>query len=469
MAASAKAFHLQPEAVDLVLSGLVQHVLVALPQNLTQAAGIRPNVSDRFGPKCLWVGRMRHLCLLLRSEGLRKATDPRFIRDSLRQQAQQCQSSPVSGKGELIKLLVHLIELPSKKLEALARGVVAVQKFFRHRRSRMRRRKETAEEMDLAAMQLLQTAFQNVPTKGYVIYLCGSTGIVGDSFRYLRMMAGMGYVVLAPDMMVSAAVKGSTLRTRQPKACMLLDSAASDYWSKTSLYADNSACAGEMVYSSKADSFMSNPEDFNRMYSNIITLRQAELAHVLRLLPLSMRRLGVTLIGSSEGAVVLSSFQDEPFADIINGRVILAYPCEPNYWTYFRPEDAGIAGDAAIPTLNLVGCDDQYFGRRDSVAAMVAQMSGLPPVRGHALEAMAERGCTHGLVCHFEGAVHTLLKTHDSVVREVLASPASSLAHPPVPAARELRLPRRVRAVLRPEEPAGGRGGGPPQGAARAH
>jgi dienelactone hydrolase len=68
-----------------------------------------------------------------------------------------------------------------------------------------------------------------------VIYLCGSTGIVGDSFRYCRMMAGMGFVVLAPDMMVSAAVKGSTLRTRQPKACMLLDSAASDYWSKISL------------------------------------------------------------------------------------------------------------------------------------------------------------------------------------------------------------------------------------------
>mmetsp|Transcript_20056 Transcript_20056/g.52344 ORF Transcript_20056/g.52344 Transcript_20056/m.52344 type:complete len:183 (-) Transcript_20056:315-863(-) len=158
-------------------------------------------------------------------------------------------------------------------------------------------------------MQMLESEFPGVPTKGYVIYLCGSTGIVGDSFRYCRMMAGMGFVVLAPDMLVSAAVKGSTLRTRQPKACMLLDSAASDYWSKISLYAENSSCSGDFVYSSNSDSFTSDPEEFNRMYSNIITLRQAELAHILRSLPSAFRRQGVTVIGSSEGAVVLSSFQ----------------------------------------------------------------------------------------------------------------------------------------------------------------
>lgn len=78
-------------------------------------------------------------------------------------------------------------------------------------------------------------------------------------------------------------------------------------------------------------------------------------------------------------------------------------------------------GDPTIPTLNLVGCEDQYFGRTNSVAAKVAQATDLPAVRGHAFETMVERGITHGLVCHFEGAVHTLLRTHDTVVREVLA------------------------------------------------
>eukprot|EP00951_Prasinocladus_malaysianus_P011369 scaffold83965_cov43-Prasinocladus_malaysianus.AAC.1 len=485
-----------PEAVDLVLSGLVQHVLVSLPANWVQAAGIRPNVSDRFGPKRLWVGRLRHLRLLLRAETLRKAAIPARVRDQLNQQAQR-DAPNVAGTHEKVEFLVRLVELPDKSLERLARAVMALQRAFRRMRAKQRKkmvRKELPEEADKAAMQLLEDAFQGVPTKGYVVYLCGSTGIVGDSFRYLRMMAGiviltiipdfmditwktmlncsslspthhsahspfmrMGFVVLGPDMMVSAAVKGSTLRTRQPKTCMLLDTVASDYWSKTSLYAENSACAGEMVYSSQADAFMTNPEDFNRMYSNIITLRQAELAHILRLMPSSFRRQGVTLIGSSEGAVVLSSFQDEPFVDILNSRVILAYPCEANYWTYFRPEDAGIAGDPSIPTLNLIGCDDQYFGRTASVAAKVAELSDLPAVRGHAFETMVEKGLSYGLVCHFEGAVHTLLRTHDSVVREILTDflqrPAFACRKLPVHWERFTHLQSLIRRYRRHQQP----------------
>jgi hypothetical protein len=87
------------------------------------------------------------------------------------------------------------------------------------------------------------------------------------------------------------------------------------------------------------------------------------------------RDAGVFLLGSSEGAIVLSSFQDESFSDTINGRVIISYPCEPNYWTYFRPEDEGIKGDKDIPTLNLIGTHDQYFACRDSVASKVAEVS----------------------------------------------------------------------------------------------
>lgn len=354
----------------------------------------------------------------LTAEAAHGACCVRQIREQLR-----VVLSLAAEDAALEETLCCVVELDDTMLERLARAVLALQRAFRARRDRAAKRKSAPRNApaltDADAMDMLEESFRGMPCKGYVIYLCGSTGIVGDSFRYLRMMAGMGFVVIAPDMMVSAAVKGSTLRTRQPKGCMLLDSAASDYWSPISLYEDKASCAGELVYSSQAEKFMSDPEAFNRMYSNIITLRQAELAHIMRLLPDMIRRKGVVLVGSSEGAVCLTSFQDEPFIDLINGRVILAYPCENNYWTYFRPEDAGIAGDPMVPTLNLVGCDDQYFGRRDSVAAKVAEASDLPPPRGHAFDAMVERGLTHGLVCHFEGAVHTLLKTHDSVVREV--------------------------------------------------
>ena len=84
-----RTFHVRPEAVDLVLSGLVQHVLVSLPANWVQAVGIRPNVSDRFGPKRLWVGRLRHLRLLVRAEALRQATVATHVRLRLSQKVQE--------------------------------------------------------------------------------------------------------------------------------------------------------------------------------------------------------------------------------------------------------------------------------------------------------------------------------------------------------------------------------------------
>jgi len=224
-----------------------------------------------------------------------------------------------------------------------------------------------------------------------------------------------GYNVELPQ-----AVRGSTLRKRRAKASMLMPSMMSDYWDQNVHFYSENKCHGEMVYSSQADHFLKSPEEFNKLYSNIITLRQAELAHILRRIPSCVRRYGVYLIGSSEGAIVLSSFQDESFADYINGRVIIAYPCEPNYWTYFRPEDEGIKGDREIPTLNMIGTNDQYFACRESVASKVAQAADLPPVQGHAFQAMVDAELTHGMVCHFEGSKHTLLLTHDSVVREIL-------------------------------------------------
>lgn len=92
-----RAFHVRPEAVDLVLSGLVQHVLVSLPANWVQAAGFRPNVGDRWGPKRLWVGRLRHLRLLLRAEGLRQATVASHVRLRLRQKVQEGANEKVEG------------------------------------------------------------------------------------------------------------------------------------------------------------------------------------------------------------------------------------------------------------------------------------------------------------------------------------------------------------------------------------
>uniref|UniRef100_A0A061RTJ0 Uncharacterized protein n=1 Tax=Tetraselmis sp. GSL018 TaxID=582737 RepID=A0A061RTJ0_9CHLO len=128
-----------------------------------------------------------------------------------------------------------------------------------------------------------------------------------------------------------------------------------------------------------------------------------------------MKRHGVFFFGMSEGAVVLSSFNDEMYSDIIRGRIICGYSCEQNYWNYNRPEDAGIAGSPWIPTLNLMGYVDEFFGYQDSVAATVARCGEYPPILGNAFDAMV------AVVAHLEGGRHALTWTHDDVIRELLS------------------------------------------------
>ena len=81
--------------------------------------------------------------------------------------------------------------------------VLKFQRRFRKRIYRSKKKKTIPSSAEDDSLDILDTYHCN-GVKGYCIYLCGSTGIVGDSLRYLRMMAGMGYVLLAPDMMVSA-------------------------------------------------------------------------------------------------------------------------------------------------------------------------------------------------------------------------------------------------------------------------
>jgi hypothetical protein len=74
-----------------------------------------------------------------------------------------------------------------------------------------------------------------------------------------------------------------------------------------------------------------------------------------------------------------------------------------SYWNYNRPEDAGLQGRPEVPTLNLMGFEDEYFGVNNSVAATVAAYGGYPPIAGHAFEAMLDRCMPWGLVSRTDG------------------------------------------------------------------
>jgi ABC-type nickel/cobalt efflux system permease component RcnA len=70
---------------------------------------------------------------------------------------------------------------------------------------------------------------------------------------------------------------------------------------------------------------------------------------------------GVILFGTSEGAMTVHRFDDKRYGKLISGRIINAFGCE---YCYFTPtlEAAKLGGSKDVPTLNIIGTCDEYFG-----------------------------------------------------------------------------------------------------------
>ena len=90
-------------------------------------------------------------------------------------------------------------------------------------------------------------------------------------------------------------------------------------------------------------------------------MRRAELHFTLARLPHFAQRVGVVLMGTSEGAMTVARFDDQRYGGMIVGRVIASYAGEYCYM-HSNAEDATIGGQKCVPTLNLIGTFDEFFG-----------------------------------------------------------------------------------------------------------
>ena len=88
--------------------------------------------------------------------------------------------------------------------------------------------------------------------KPAIFFLSGSSGIAGDTLRYLRMFASLGHLVVCPDDFCGWPKR---LRHRQPKRIAPGDPA--DYWTQNLLYQDEPS-TGELVYESCAKQYTSS-------------------------------------------------------------------------------------------------------------------------------------------------------------------------------------------------------------------
>lgn len=127
-------------------------------------------------------------------------------------------------------------------------------------------------------------------------------------------------------------------------------------------------------------------------------------------------------MGTSEGAMTVARFDDQRYGPLINGRIISAFSVE---YCYFTPTaQAGqYGGSLDVPTLQLIGSHDEYFGIHDSIAQLIAadpqRGYGSKSLQGHSFETMRQQGMKTGCVCVFEEGLHDLTITADNAIREI--------------------------------------------------
>jgi len=259
-------------------------------------------------------------------------------------------------------------------------------------------------------------AFSSASHAGTVLFMHGSGGMTYNNVRYARKLAGMGFLVIAPDSMAGGAYRHRSL------AGLIGSTQDTPYWDDLGLY--TSSAEGELTYCTDAAAVVQNPEKFRQLYSNVFRLRSAEMNWILGHLPLHMCIRGVFTMGQSEGAMTVARFDDRKYGAMIRGRIISAFSVEYCYFTPTR-EAATYGGSEEVATLNIIGDADQFFGPKDSVAASVCNQKsgggwGSDNLTGNGFKEMKRKKLRRGLVAVLAGARHDPSETHDNFLRDLL-------------------------------------------------
>jgi len=368
---------------------LVDNALLFLPPRAVHDFGIEPNMDDKGdSTKTLWFGRVWEL------RGLISA------KYALSKQIKE-QSDNLSAKREReldMKMKDPEVKALLTKLAARWKGAIL------------------RIHMSLTVLERLR--FSNM--RGSLVYAHGSGGCSWDNFRICRMIAGMGIVVIAPDGF--AYPQNTAMGQLRHKDLKPLKKASDnvDYWEGDLMY--DSAATGAATYSTKADDVLSQPHKYMDMYEKCYQLRRSELHFILQRLPRWMQNQGYFIGGTSEGAMTVHRFDDQRYREKVIGRFINSFGMEYCYFTPTR-EDGLLGGQLDVPTLNIIGTKDQYFGPIDSVTKIVALDPktgyGADEITGNGYKTMAAQGVNIGLVCVLEEGVHSPCDTHDNFLREL--------------------------------------------------
>lgn len=366
---------------------LLDNTQLFLPKCVVDELGLEPNMDDKDDSvKELWWGRLWELIALL-------------------------------GAGYREKLALKGLSLQLTPERAAELDRICTDPTWRPKLKRLAARWHGASIRKRCSLAVLEPA-RYCAIRGTLVYCHGSGGNSWDNMRICRMSSKMGVIVIVPDGF--AYPEDTPMGKLRHKPLQPLKKATDDvnYWAGDLMY-DGDA-TGELTYSTKADKVLEDPDGYRALYEKSYQLRRCELHFTLERLPEFVKAHGVFLGGTSEGAMTIARFDDQRYGSMIIGRFVNSFSIE---YCYFTPteEDGRIGGQIEVPTMNIIGTRDQFFGPIDSVAKLVAEDTdtgyGDTELDGHAFPQLVKQQVHRGLVVIFEDGVHSPCDTHDNFLR----------------------------------------------------
>jgi len=391
MDAKSKCFYTSPDGIvsnDAPIKApaeptLMDNTQLFLPKAAVRQLGLEPNMDDKGDEtKTLWFGRVWELRALI------------AVRYSEKMAQMNCQPLSEERKAQLDAVIRDPVK--GKLLDRMAAR-------WRGAAFRLRSGLSVLEKLQFCGL------------RGTLVYCHGSGGNSWDNMRICRMIAKLGVLVVVPDGF--AYPKDTAMGKMRHKDLQPLKKATDkvDYWAGDLMYCSDAS--GEMCYSTQAEGVLADPNHFRELYERCYQLRRSELHMVIERLPHFIKVQGIYMGGTSEGAMTIARFDDQKYGSMILGRFINSFSIEYCYFTP-KPEDGKLGGQLDVPTLNIIGTKDQYFGAVDSVSKIVVSDTktgyGDKVLDGNGFPCMVEQQVSCGLVCIFEDGVHSPCNTHDN-------------------------------------------------------
>ena len=213
--------------------------------------------------------------------------------------------------------------------------------------------------METSVLKHLQVIGCN--NKKICVFMHGSSGFIPSNMWYIRLLVSLGYKVFAPD------------HTKYCKKCLGYSSSLKNYTRKNSRLPS--------------------------LYQHIVNLRSFELNVVVKML-IKLRLSDITLVGISEGALPVAMFSQ--YKKHILNKILLSYSPERHYFNYStlkRP----LKLQASCKILNIIGTNDEYFAKDNSVGSEIAKHYNKKKLNGNANCAYKNKNCS----------VYILYGTHD--------------------------------------------------------